>query len=212
MALIKLVQSMTQLIQKPVEIFEQEIKEHFYTNGWRLLYRMESWLEINEMIQRSIELGNSAEDESIPISSSDAADSRVDGFCPSAAQIVVESVQAAKEPGMENSEDHVSSKPQKLAEGGSDENICLETDSTEQQPAETCSLTLEQKGSSQAIVRPKKRRKSYRSFLPEKRGYPDIGFPLFPLSKGFVKSICGCLQKYKATLIKSGIPEKREER
>ncbi|XP_060700626.1 (E3-independent) E2 ubiquitin-conjugating enzyme UBE2O [Hemiscyllium ocellatum] len=213
MALIKLVQSMTQLIQKPVEIFEQEIKEHFYTNGWRLVYRMESWLEVNEMIQRSIELGNNADDESIQISS-DTADSRMDGLSPSAAQSVVESAQAVREPGIENSEDHVSSKPQTtLAEAGSDENICLETDSTEQQPTEACSLTLEQKGSSsQAIVRPKKRRKSYRSFLPEKRGYPDIGFPLFPLSKGFVKSICGCLQQYKATLIESGIPEKREER
>ncbi|GCC20854.1 hypothetical protein chiPu_0019422 [Chiloscyllium punctatum] len=213
MALIKLVQSMTQLIQKPVEIFEQEIKEHFYTNGWRLVYRMESWLEVNEMIQRSIELGNNADDESIQISS-DTADSRVDGMSPSAAQSVVESAQAAREPGIENSEDNVCSKPQTLlAEAGSDENICLETDSTEQQPTEAGSLTLEQKGSSsQAIVRPKKRRKSYRSFLPEKRGYPDIGFPLFPLSKGFVKSICGCLQQYKATLIESGIPEKREER
>ncbi|XP_043571136.1 (E3-independent) E2 ubiquitin-conjugating enzyme UBE2O isoform X2 [Chiloscyllium plagiosum] len=213
MALIKLVQSMTQLIQKPVEIFEQEIKEHFYTNGWRLVYRMESWLEVNEMIQRSIELGNNADDESIQISS-DTADSRVDGLSPSAAQSVVESAQAAREPGIENSEDHMSSRPQTLlAEAGSDENICLETDSTEQQPTEACSVTLEQKGSSsQAIVRPKKRRKSYRSFLPEKRGYPDIGFPLFPLSKGFVKSICGCLQQYKATLIESGIPEKREER
>ncbi|XP_078082009.1 ubiquitin-conjugating enzyme E2O isoform X2 [Mustelus asterias] len=205
MALIKLVQSMTQLIQKPVEIFEQEIKEHFYANGWRLVYRMESWLEINEIIQRSIELGNSAEDEPIQISS-DAAGSQAEPL------LVAESVQATKELGVENSEDHVSNVPQKLlAEAGSEENICLETDSSEL-PAETCSLTLEQKGSSQAIVKPKRRRKSYRSFLPEKRGYPDIGFPLFPLSKGFVKSICGCLQQYKATLIESGIPERREER
>ncbi|XP_041072899.1 (E3-independent) E2 ubiquitin-conjugating enzyme UBE2O isoform X2 [Carcharodon carcharias] len=213
MALIKLVQSMTRLIQKPVEIFEQEIKEHFYTNGWRLVYRMESWLEINEMIQRSIELGNSAEDEPTQICSSDATDSRAEPLLPSAAQMVAESVQATKELGVENSEDHVSNMQQKLlAEAGSDENISLETDSTEQLPTETCSLTLEQKGSSQAIVKPKRRRKSYRSFLPEKRGYPDIGFPLFPLSKGFVKSICGCLQQYKATLIESGIPERREER
>ncbi|XP_067859879.1 (E3-independent) E2 ubiquitin-conjugating enzyme UBE2O isoform X1 [Heptranchias perlo] len=214
MALIKLVQSMTQLIQKLVEIFEQEIKEHFYTNGWRLVYRMESWLEINEMIQRSTELGNSAEDMSVHICSSDTADSQVEHVSPSAAQMVAESVQATKESGVENSEVHVSNVQQRLLEAGSDENICLETDSTEQlqAAAETCSLTSEQKGSSQAIVKPKRRRKSYRSFLPEKRGYPDIGFPLFPLSKGFVKSICGCLQRYKATLIESGIPERREER
>ncbi|XP_072340006.1 (E3-independent) E2 ubiquitin-conjugating enzyme isoform X2 [Scyliorhinus torazame] len=212
MALIKLVQSMTQLVQKPVEIFEQEIKEHFGTNGWRLVYRMESWLEINEMIQRSIELNNSADDEPIPISS-DTTESQVEPLPPSAAQMVAESVQATKGLGVENSDDHVSDMQQRfLAEAGSDENICLETDSTEQLPTETCSLTLEQKGSSQAVVKPKRRRKSYRSFLPEKRGYPDIGFPLFPLSKGFVKSICGCLQQYKATLIESGIPERREER
>ncbi|XP_069785715.1 (E3-independent) E2 ubiquitin-conjugating enzyme isoform X3 [Narcine bancroftii] len=208
MALIKLVQSMTQLIQKPVEIFEQEIKEHFYTNGWRLLNRMESWLEINEMIQRSTEL--SAEDVSVHSCPSDVGDGQVEPLSPSA-----ESVQAAKEPGMETSETHSSSIEQRLlVEVGSEESICPEMDSAEQlqAAAETSSLTSDQKASAQAVVKPKKRRKSYRSFLPEKCGYPDIGFPLFPLSKGFVKSICGCLHRYKVTLIESGIPESREER
>ncbi|XP_055510286.1 (E3-independent) E2 ubiquitin-conjugating enzyme UBE2O [Leucoraja erinacea] len=208
MALIKLVQSMTQLIQKPVEIFEQETKEHFYTNGWRLLNRMESWLEINEMIQRSSEV--SAEDVSVHSCPSDVGD-----LSPSAAsQMLTESVQVIKEPNMENSQVHVSGVEQRLlAEADSEESVCLEMDSTDQlQATAETSLTPEQKASSQAIVKPKRRRKSYRSFLPEKRGYPDIGFPLFPLSKGFVKSICGCLQRYKVTLIQSGIPERREER
>ena len=65
---------------------------------------------------------------------------------------------------------------------------------------------------SQPTVRPKKRRKSYRSFLPERSGYPDIGFPLFPLSKGFVKSMCGVLLQYRATLIAAGICEHREDK
>ncbi|XP_072882597.1 (E3-independent) E2 ubiquitin-conjugating enzyme UBE2O [Hemitrygon akajei] len=212
MALIKLVQSMTQLIHKPVEIFEQEIKEHFYTNGWRLLNRMESWLEINEMIQKSTEL--SAEDFAVNSCPSEVADGQVEHLSPSPSQVLAQS-EANKEPGMESSEMHASSIEQRLlAEASPEESMCLDMNSTEQlqAAAEPSSLTAEQKASSQVIVKPKRRRKSYRSFLPEKRGYPDIGFPLFPLSKGFVKSICGCLQRYKEALIECGIPERREER
>lgn len=65
---------------------------------------------------------------------------------------------------------------------------------------------------SQPVVRPKKRRKSYRSFLPEGGGYPDIGFPLFPLSKGFVKSVRGVLLQYRAALTAAGVPEHTEDK
>lgn len=65
---------------------------------------------------------------------------------------------------------------------------------------------------SQPVVRPKKRRKSYRSFLPEGSGYPDIGFPLFPLSKGFVKSVRGVLLQYRAALAAAGITERTEDK
>lgn len=60
--------------------------------------------------------------------------------------------------------------------------------------------------------KPKKRRKSYRSFLPEKSGYPDIGFPLFPLSKGFIKSIRGVLTQFRAALLEAGMPESTEDK
>ncbi|NXP39051.1 UBE2O enzyme, partial [Leiothrix lutea] len=69
-----------------------------------------------------------------------------------------------------------------------------------------------QDSASQPSVKPKKRRKSYRSFLPEKSGYPDIGFPLFPLSKGFIKSIRGVLQQYRAALAGANIPEWTEDK
>uniref|UniRef100_A0A8D0GTX2 UBC core domain-containing protein n=1 Tax=Sphenodon punctatus TaxID=8508 RepID=A0A8D0GTX2_SPHPU len=40
MALIRVVQSMTQLLRRPVEVFEYEIREHFRSNGWRLVHRI----------------------------------------------------------------------------------------------------------------------------------------------------------------------------
>ena len=41
MALIRVVQSMTQLVRRPPEVFEQEIRQHFSTGGWRLVNRIE---------------------------------------------------------------------------------------------------------------------------------------------------------------------------
>ncbi|KAG5853737.1 hypothetical protein ANANG_G00029410 [Anguilla anguilla] len=43
-------------------------------------------------------------------------------------------------------------------------------------------------------------------------GYPDIGFPLFPLSKGFVKSVRGVLLHYRAALAASGLVERPEDK
>uniref|UniRef100_A0A3B5LYZ1 (E3-independent) E2 ubiquitin-conjugating enzyme n=1 Tax=Xiphophorus couchianus TaxID=32473 RepID=A0A3B5LYZ1_9TELE len=53
MALIKMVQSMTQLLQNPVDVFKQEVQEHFACSGWRLVHRLEAWLELNDAAERS---------------------------------------------------------------------------------------------------------------------------------------------------------------
>ncbi|KFP80202.1 Ubiquitin-conjugating enzyme E2 O, partial [Acanthisitta chloris] len=58
MTLIRVVQSMMQLLRRPVEVFEHEIREHFRCNGWRLVSRIESWLETNELVERSHEQAN----------------------------------------------------------------------------------------------------------------------------------------------------------
>ncbi|KAK1163667.1 hypothetical protein AOXY_G15519 [Acipenser oxyrinchus oxyrinchus] len=199
MALIKMVQSMTQLLQRPVEVFQQEIREHFSASGWRLVHRIETWLELNEMAERSLghrECSRTPEpgDElSAPAACSEAKeleeleDSGL-GACTTSPQ---ETCQHSDSEG---------AGPARAAEGGAAAagpgELRVSQDSAGGQPS----------------VKPKKRRKSYRSFLPEKRGYPDIGFPLFPLSKGFIKSISGVLQHYRAALAAAGIPERREDK
>uniref|UniRef100_A0A3Q1GA84 (E3-independent) E2 ubiquitin-conjugating enzyme n=1 Tax=Acanthochromis polyacanthus TaxID=80966 RepID=A0A3Q1GA84_9TELE len=172
MALIKMVQSMTQLLQNPVEVFKQEIQEHFSCNGWRLVHRLEAWLELNEAAERghaahcrayhSKDRSSSVEplDEQLPLGSGPMAVAHSSPNC--------DSVQVSTSVGVG--------------------------------------------AGSQPVVRPKKRRKSYRSFLPEGSGYPDIGFPLFPLSKGFVKSVRGVLLQYRAALAAAGIPEHTEDK
>ncbi|XP_038822645.1 (E3-independent) E2 ubiquitin-conjugating enzyme UBE2O-like [Salvelinus namaycush] len=52
MALIKMVQSMTQLLRTPIEVFQQEIRQHFTSNGWRLVHRLDAWLELHELAER----------------------------------------------------------------------------------------------------------------------------------------------------------------
>uniref|UniRef100_A0A8C1CDX1 (E3-independent) E2 ubiquitin-conjugating enzyme n=1 Tax=Cyprinus carpio carpio TaxID=630221 RepID=A0A8C1CDX1_CYPCA len=147
MALIKMVQSMNQLLQKPVEVFQQEICEHFASSGWRLVHRLECWLELDGAVtDRALRCGVSS----------------------------------------------------------------LHGEPLEEIPSALAHSRSEiPEGSEGPAVRPKKRRKSYRSFLPERSGYPDIGFPLFPLSKGFVKSMRVVLQQYRATLTAAGIPENK---
>uniref|UniRef100_A0A665XBG9 (E3-independent) E2 ubiquitin-conjugating enzyme n=1 Tax=Echeneis naucrates TaxID=173247 RepID=A0A665XBG9_ECHNA len=185
MALIKMVQSMTQLLQNPVEVFKQEIQEHFVSNGWRLVHRLEAWLELNDAAERghALPLGPGP----VAVAHSSPSKPGEEGG-PGTTSLGTESRAGSMVPGS-------------VVRGGTSESSSAVVSggaaaSTGCQPA----------------VRPKKRRKSYRSFLPEGSGYPDIGFPLFPLSKGFVKSVRGVLLQYRAALAAAGIAEHTEDK
>lgn len=218
MALIKLVQSMTQLLQQPVEVFQQEICEHFTCSGWRLVHRLESWLELDGAItDHAPRCGVSslyAEPlEEIPSVLSHCSPSKQDlrvkeefedsGLSPS--------TMATSGPTCLTEKDlSQNSECDSSLVGGAGSEIPEDPEVVSnflgsQQSVKSCQ-------ESQPAVRPKKRRKSYRSFLPERSGYPDIGFPLFPLSKGFVKSMCVVLQHYRATLTAAGVPEHPENK
>uniref|UniRef100_A0A3B4DDT1 (E3-independent) E2 ubiquitin-conjugating enzyme n=1 Tax=Pygocentrus nattereri TaxID=42514 RepID=A0A3B4DDT1_PYGNA len=223
MALIKMVQSMTQLLLQPVEVFQQEIREHFVTSGWRLVHRLEGWLELDGAVAergpRCTAGGLRGEPlEEIPQALAHSSPSKQDlrseedledsGLSPS-------TVGPAGPPGTAALQDlsqssdcdgtvvggvgGAASEPPESSEGASS------GFGVTQQAGKTLS-------DSQPAVRPKKRRKSYRSFLPERSGYPDIGFPLFPLSKGFVKSVRGVLQQYRAALTAAGVPKHPEDK
>ncbi|KAM9296931.1 (E3-independent) E2 ubiquitin-conjugating enzyme [Gastrophryne carolinensis] len=187
MALIRVVQSMTQLLRRPVEVFHQEIIEHFQNNGWRLAHRIENWLETNSMVEKECVLSNAQEHPCIvPYSPTEPSLSSKD---------------------LDNSGCGTST----LSPG--DAPCCLDLECIGKEgSSNTCSPAVglqEASSGAQPSVKPKKRKKSYRSFLPDKQGYPDIGFPLFPLSKGFIKSIQGVLMQYKAALLETGNLEPR---
>ncbi|XP_049576139.1 (E3-independent) E2 ubiquitin-conjugating enzyme UBE2O isoform X2 [Syngnathus scovelli] len=213
MALIKMVQSMTQLLQNPVEVFKQEIREHFVSNGWRLVHRLEIWLELHDAAERGHashaasrahhakpSCTEAAEEQAVPAvahgTPRKAGDSIIEeepeeaGLSPSTTSTFQqESGQISDRDGSRGFADRkdaasVTSEPVSAAGDG---------------------------GFGQPVVRPKKRRKSYRSFLPEGSGYPDIGFPLFPLSKGFVKSVRCVLLQYRAALEAASIPERAKD-
>uniref|UniRef100_A0A803W1W1 (E3-independent) E2 ubiquitin-conjugating enzyme n=1 Tax=Ficedula albicollis TaxID=59894 RepID=A0A803W1W1_FICAL len=197
MTLIRVVQSMMQLLRRPVEVFEHEIREHFRCHGWRLVSRIESWLETNELVERSHEQANGADAAALPRAGAGLAelsDSAPDGR---------EELDEAEFPGAapDAGELQQYSDSESAGQAGGE----LARDRTDEGKAA-------QDSASQPSVKPKKRRKSYRSFLPEKSGYPDIGFPLFPLSKGFIKSIRGVLQQYRAALAGANIPEWTEDK
>lgn len=216
MALIKMVQSMTQLLQQPVEVFQQEICEHFACSGWRLVHRLESWLELDGAVtDRALHCGvgslHGEPLEEIPSALAHSSPSKQD----------VQSEEELEDSGLSPS----TVGPTGLPGSGGQRDLSqnLECDSsvvggagseiTEGSEGVLGFVTSQQSikpyQESQPAVRPKKRRKSYRSFLPERSGYPDIGFPLFPLSKGFAKSMCVVLQQYRATLTAAGIPENK---
>ncbi|XP_013986892.1 (E3-independent) E2 ubiquitin-conjugating enzyme UBE2O isoform X1 [Salmo salar] len=209
MALIKMVQSMTQLLQTPIEVFQQEIRQHFTSSGWRLVHRLDAWLELHELAERgppprpSRDRPPSVEplDETLPL------------------DLIAHSTPNK----------HQGTGDEELEDSG----LSLSTTATSQQElsrnldgavsaTEVAGASVVVSGSvrgassdsgggSQPAVRPKKRRKSYRSFLPERSGYPDIGFPLFPLSKGFVKSVRCVLLQYRAALAANSIPDHVED-
>ena len=232
-----MVQSMSTMLQHPVEVFQQEIQEHFSSCGWRLVHRIESWLELDGAV---VERGGKGAGggggggggagggggggggfreplEEIPHALAHSSPSKQDlkeedledsGLSPSTTT------------GPGGSSGSTSALQQDLSRSSDGE--VLVTGSASGGAGDGVVLTQGSGGASQAsgkasqesqpTVRPKKRRKSYRSFLPERSGYPDIGFPLFPLSKGFVKSMCGVLLQYRATLIAAGICEHREDK
>lgn len=222
MALIRVVQSMMQLLRRPVEVFEHEIREHFCCNGWRLVSRIESWLETNELVERSHEQANGADSSSL-LSACGALAESPGGPMESLDEYggPLEQGAAAAElsdsalDGREDLDDS-GCGASTLTAGDLHQYSDSESTGHTQEAALARDLTDEGKAAQdsalQPSVKPKKRRKSYRSFLPEKSGYPDIGFPLFPLSKGFIKSIRGVLQQYRAALVEANIPEWREDK
>ncbi|NP_001414250.1 (E3-independent) E2 ubiquitin-conjugating enzyme UBE2O isoform 2 [Mus musculus] len=189
MALIRVVQSMTQLVRRPPEVFEQEIRQHFSVGGWRLVNRIESWLETHAMQERAQVMPNGALKDSSSLEPMAAAELSDSGR------------EEPEDVGMAPGEASQGSD----SEGGAQGPASASRDHTEQ--TETAP-----DASAPPSVRPKRRRKSYRSFLPEKSGYPDIGFPLFPLSKGFIKSIRGVLTQFRAALLEAGMPESTEDK
>ncbi|RVE76630.1 hypothetical protein OJAV_G00010700 [Oryzias javanicus] len=195
MALIKMVQSMTTLLQNPVEVFKQEIRDHFVSSGWRLVHRLEAWLELNEAAEREpLVLSGS------PSKLGEEATAPAAGVSSIIEEELEDSWQSsgpAAQPELSHTSDYES------AQGSG--YLCAAV-----QPGSAPAGGAASAGS-QPAVRPKKRRKSYRSFLPEGSGYPDIGFPLFPLSKGFVKSVRGVLLQYRAALAAAGFPEHAED-
>ncbi|XP_061628315.1 (E3-independent) E2 ubiquitin-conjugating enzyme UBE2O isoform X2 [Phyllopteryx taeniolatus] len=206
MALIKMVQSMTQLLQNPVEVFKQEIQEHFVSNGWCLVHRLELWLELHDAAERCHAVHASSRAHHAKPSCSEALDEQ--------APVAVARSTSRKAPGsiMEEELEDLGLGTASSQQGTGHISDCDGSgESADNNGA--ASVTSERVSAGgdaalgQPVVRPKKRRKSYRSFLPEGGGYPDIGFPLFPLSKGFVKSVRCVLLQYRAALSAAGIPE-----
>ncbi|XP_054833180.1 (E3-independent) E2 ubiquitin-conjugating enzyme isoform X1 [Eublepharis macularius] len=217
MALIRVVQSMMQLLRKPVEVFEQEIYEHFCCNGWRLIHRIESWVETNELVERSHDQASLGDSCFVHSACGILAESPVDSMGPlgeqelgaaAAASLLPDGREELEDSGcgistLTSSDTHQYSDSESMGQARA---AHFARDLTDESKA------TQDSASQQPSVKPKKRRKSYRSFLPERSGYPDIGFPLFPLSKGFIKSIRGVLQQYRAALVEANIPEWTEDK
>lgn len=229
MALIKMVQSMTQLLQNPVEVFKQEIQEHFASSGWRLVHRLEVWLELNEAAERShgghaSSRAHHSKDEQLPpglglvaVAHSSPSKPGEEGL-PGVSSILEEELEdsglspsTTAAPQQELSQNSDCDSTQGSASLVGDRAVSTAPGAVVRSGA-TDPVAGPAASGSQPVVRPKKRRKSYRSFLPEGSGYPDIGFPLFPLSKGFVKSVRGVLKQYRAALVAAGVPDHTEDK
>nr|XP_046188085.1 LOW QUALITY PROTEIN: (E3-independent) E2 ubiquitin-conjugating enzyme UBE2O-like [Oncorhynchus gorbuscha] len=212
MTLIKTVQSMTQLLQTPIEVFQQEIRQHFTSSGWRLVHRLEAWLELHELAERGPPPRPSRDrppsvgplDETLPLDL--------------LAHSTPNKPQGTGDEELEDSGLSLSTtaaSQQELSQNLDCDGAVLASEVAGASVVVSGSVrgaTSDSAGCSQPAVRPKKRRKSYRSFLPERSGYPDIGFPLFPLSKGFVKSVRSVLLQYRAALAATPIPDHIEDK
>jgi len=243
MALIKMVQSMTLLLQHPVEVFKQEIQEHFASNGWRLVHRLEAWLELNDGAERAqaSHVSSRAQhsrdrpsmteplDEQGPVAVAHSSPSKLtgeEGVIGAGVSSIMEeeledsglspSTTAASQPELSQNSDCDGIQGSGVLGGENRAASKVAGSVVRSGASESGSVVVSGGGAgaagSQPVVRPKKRRKSYRSFLPEGSGYPDIGFPLFPLSKGFVKSIRGVLLQYRAALAAAAIPQHTEDK
>ncbi|KAH0629524.1 hypothetical protein JD844_011637 [Phrynosoma platyrhinos] len=219
MALIRVVQSMMQLLRKPVEVFEQEIFEHFCCNGWRLVHRIESWVETNELVERNHDHAALGESSFVHPTCGILAESPVESMMPLGDQELGAAAAAATTSQLFDGKEELEDSGCGMSTlATSDVHQYSDSESLGQARAAHFARDLMDEGkaiqdsATQPSVKPKKRRKSYRSFLPERSGYPDIGFPLFPLSKGFIKSIRGVLQQYRAALIEANIPEWTEDK
>lgn len=234
MALIKMVQSMTQLLQNPVEVFRQEIQEHFAASGWRLVHRLETWLELNDAAEKSqVAHASTREEHAGPgpgaLAHSSPSKPREEVSRPSVSSIMEEELEdsglsssptAAAQQELSPSSDgdsslgHASLGAGPNRAGGPAPGPAARSSSSA--ASESASAVVGAGGVAgsmgQPVVRPKKRRKSYRSFLPEGSGFPDIGFPLFPVSKGFVKSVGSVLQQHRAALAAAGLAEHAEDK
>lgn len=232
MALIKMVQSMTQLLQNPVEVFRQEIQEHFAVSGWRLVHRLEAWLELNDAAEKSQVAHASAREEHAgpgpaALAHSSPSKPREEVSGPSVSSIMEEELEdsglsssptAAAQQELSPSSDgdsslgHASLGAGLNRAGGPAPGPAARSAASESVSAAVGAGGGAAGSMGQPVVRPKKRRKSYRSFLPEGSGFPDIGFPLFPVSKGFVKSVGSVLQQYRAALAAAGLAEHAEDK
>lgn len=247
MALIKMVQSMTQLLQNPVEVFKQEIQEHFVSNGWRLVQRLEVWLELHDAAERGHAMHSSSRAQHLkdrpssvepvnekvtlgsgPVAVAHSSPSKLGEEAVTGAGVTSIIEEELEDSGLTSST--TAAGQQELSQNSDCEssqgNISVggENRGYSTVPGSVGRIGMPESGSatvagagvgssgSQPVVRPKKRRKSYRSFLPEGSGYPDIGFPLFPLSKGFVKSVRSVLLQYRAALATAGFPEHIEDK
>lgn len=204
MALIKMVQSMTQLLHHPVEVFKQEIQEHFALNGWRLVHRLEAWLELNEAAEKSqappacCRAQHAIEEPAGAAAHRSPSRSREEPLGAVGSILEEEPDPPGPSPSPEDGRSRASPEPPSPPPS-----LPARCGAPEPPPAAA---------GGPPVVRPKKRRKSYRSFLPEGGGYPDIGFPLFPVSKGFVKSVGSVLQQYRAALAAAGLAEHADDK
>lgn len=194
------------------QVFQQEIRQHFTSSGWRLVHRLDAWLELHELAERGPP----------PRPSRD----RPPSVGPLDETLLLDLVahstpnkpQGTKDEELEDSGLSLSTtaaSQQELSQNLDCDGAVLASEVAGASVVVSGSVrgaTSDTAGGSQPAVRPKKRRKSYRSFLPERSGYPDIGFPLFPLSKGFVKSVRSVLLQYRAALAANSIPDHVEDK
>ncbi|KAK7929889.1 hypothetical protein WMY93_006284 [Mugilogobius chulae] len=193
MALIKMVQSMTQLLQHPVDVFKQEIQQHFGSSGWRLVHRLEVWLELHESAEKShrshLCKGSSVEplDEQLPLGAGPVAVAHSSPSKPGEEGAEVGCIMEEELEDSGLSPSTTAASQQELSQNSDCDSTQISCVTTESKSMSSVPGTLvrsltSESGSgvgstAQPAVRPKKRRKSYRSFLPEGGGTQTLVSP-----------------------------------